>query len=269
MKRQIIMLVLVLSLMISGASGATAISMHLNDAPTTVHVVLYHSTSYVPLRTVTKLLLPKAQISWQNEAAVVNSPSLNLSTQPGNCYLNANGRMLFAKDGIQLINGSTYVPVRVLAKALGATVTWDSATNSVSLHKGSGTILSGDAYYNTEDLYWLARIIHAESRSEPINGKIAVGNVVLNRVKSPDFPNSIYDVIFDREWGVQFEPTQNGTIYEEPDQESVLAAMLCLDGASVVGNSLYFLNPAKADNLWTMSNRTYVETIGNHYFYTD
>lgn len=269
MKRRMIMLVLVLSLLLSGASGAGAISMYLNDAPTTVKVVLYHSTSYVPLRTVTKLLVPDAQVSWQKEAAVVRAPSLNLSAQPGACYLNANGRMLFAKDGIQLIRGSTYVPVRVLAKALGASVTWDSATNCVSLHKGSGTILSGDAYYNAEDLYWLARIIHAESRSEPISGKIAVGNVVLNRVKSPDFPNSIYDVIFDRKFGVQFEPIQNGTIYEAPDEESLLAAMLCLDGASVVGNSLYFLNPAKADNLWAMSNRTYVETIGNHYFYAD
>jgi N-acetylmuramoyl-L-alanine amidase len=177
--------------------------------------------------------------------------------------------MLYAKDGIQLINESTYVPVRALSKALGATVTWDSTSKRVSLYKGNGTILPGDAYYNEDALYWLSRIIHAESSGEPIQGKIAVGNVILNRVKSPDFPDSIYDVIFDHKWGIQFEPIQNGTIYEDPGEESILAAKLCLDGASVVGNSLYFLNPVKADSLWIMNNLTYVETIGNHCFYAE
>lgn len=269
MKRLIIIHVLILCLMVTGGLGAKAVSIHLNDAPTTVNVLLYNSTSYVPLRAVSKLLLPQAKISWQVQQAVMETPNLVLTAQPGTFYINANGRMLYAKDGIKLINNTTYVPVRLVAKALGANVTWEPTTQKVWLYKGSGTILSGDAYYHKEDLYWLSKIIYAECRGEPLNGKIAVGNVVLNRVESPDFPNSVRDVVFDQKFGIQFTPVENGSIYDEPDDESIIAAKLCLDGASVVGNSIYFLNPVKASNFWTVNHCTYVATIGRHQFYAE
>ena len=98
-------------------------------------------------------------------------------------------------------------------------------------------------------------------------GKIAVGDVILNRVASPNYPDSIYDVIFDTKWGVQFEPTKNGSIYQTPSSDSVIAAKLCLDGASVVGNCQYFFNPATASSSWIAQNSTYYCTIGNHAFY--
>ena len=113
----------------------------------------------------------------------------------------------------------------------------------------------------------MARIISAESRGEPLLGKLAVGTVVLNRVASDEFPDSIYDVIFDNQWGIQFQPVANGTIYNEPTEESMLAAKLCLDGARVAGDSLYFLAPELTDNHWIMENREYVTTIGCHWFY--
>ena len=94
-----------------------------------------------------------------------------------------------------------------------------------------------------------------------------MGNVVLNRVKSPDFPDTIYGVIFDDRWGGQFEPVRNGTVYDEPTAESVEAARLCLEGVNTAGDSLYFLAPHLTDNHWTMENRTYVTTIGCHWFY--
>ena len=96
---------------------------------------------------------------------------------------------------------------------------------------------------------------------------MAVGTVVLNRVASDEFPNNIYDVIFDRKWGVQFTPVANGTIYDTPTAESVLAAKLCLEGGRVAGDSLYFLAPELTSNHWIMNNREYVTTIGCHWFY--
>ena len=106
------------------------------------------------------------------------------------------------------------MPVRVLAEALGATVDWNPATGVVSVNGGGSATTQPD--YNREDkLYWLSRIISAESRGEPLEGQIAVGNVVLNRVDSPDFPDTIYGVIFDDRWGGQFTPVRNGTIYQE------------------------------------------------------
>ncbi len=121
--------------------------------------------------------------------------------------------------------------------------------------------------YSDEDLYWLSRIISAESRGEPLKGKLAVGTVVLNRVASSQFPNTIYDVIFDKRWGGQFEPVRNGTVYQDPTPESVQAAKLCLQGAREAGDSLYFLAPALTNNHWIMENRSYVTTIGCHWFY--
>ena len=91
--------------------------------------------------------------------------------------------------------------------------------------------------------------------------------MVLNRVASAEFPDSIYGVIFDDRWGGQFEPVRNGSIYQEPTEESVLAAKLVLEGASVAGNSLYFLSPSLTSNHWIMNNRPYVMTIGCHWFY--
>lgn len=156
--------------------------------------------------------------------------------------------------------------MRVLAEALGATVDWNPATGVVSVNGGGSATTQPD--YNREDkLYWLSRIISAESRGEPLEGQIAVGNVVLNRVDSPDFPDTIYGVIFDDRWGGQFTPVRNGTIYQEPTEQSIQAAKLCLEGVNVAKDSLYFLAPALTNNHWIMENRTHVMTIGAHWFY--
>ena len=114
---------------------------------------------------------------------------------------------------------------------------------------------------------WLSRIISAESRGESLRGQVAVGNVILNRVASGQFPDTIRDVIFDRKDAVQFEPVANGTIYSEPTAQSVLAARLALNGTSVVGNSLYFFNPSYSSGSWVRQNRPYHGTIGCHVFY--
>lgn len=206
------------------------------------------------------------QRDWVKDRAVVRAEGLKLTARPGDAYIEANGRTLYAKDGVHLKAGRTLVPVRVLAEALGATVDWNPATGVVSVNGGGSATTQPD--YNREDkLYWLSRIISAESRGEPLEGQIAVGNVVLNRVDSPDFPDTIYGVIFDDRWGGQFTPVRNGTIYQEPTEQSIQAAKLCLEGVNVAKDSLYFLAPALTNNHWIMENRTHVMTIGAHWFY--
>ena len=221
-------------------------------------------TTYVSLRTVAGLLAPDAEVSWENGAAWVRGDGLTLSARPGDLWLTVNDRVLYIPGGVLLENGRTLVPIRVLAKALGGTVDW-SREKGITLTVGGGR---PDApAYTADELYWMSRIISAESRGEPLLGKLAVGTVVLNRVASGEFPDSIYDVIFDTKWGVQFQPVANGTVYDEPTAESVLAAKLALDGARAAGDSLYFLAPDLTDNHWTMENREYVVTIGCHWFY--
>lgn len=267
MKKKIFALILTICMAASLALPAEAVSLKVSDSPSGVPITLINSVSYVPLRACAMLLGANVSVSWENQQAVVRNANLTLTAKPGAYYINANGRMLFAKDGVRLVGGTTLVPVRVLAKAMDAAVSWSAASGQVGLTRGSGTIASGSSFYNADDLYWLSRIISAESAGEPLFGKIAVGNVVMNRVASAGFPDSIHDVIFDRVGGIQFTPVANGTINNTPTEESVLAAKLCLDGADVVGNSLFFLNPGKSSSTWITKNCSYVTTIGSHSFY--
>lgn len=117
-------------------------------------------------------------------------------------------------------------------------------------------------------ILWLARIIEAEAGGEPYQGRVAVGNVVLNRVKSNDFSNNIYDVIFEYYGSIpQFSPVADGTIYNNPSQASINAAKDALNGARPVGNSTYFFNPDKAAGSWIVNNKSYLSRIGGHVFY--
>jgi len=120
----------------------------------------------------------------------------------------------------------------------------------------------------SEDLYWLSRIIHSEAQGESYEGKVAVGNVIMNRVSSSQFPNTIKGVVFDKQHGyTQFSPVIDGTIYNTPGADSIRAATEVLNGARPVGNALYFLNPRKATNFWIVQNRKLMMTIGLHDFY--
>ena len=93
------------------------------------------------------------------------------------------------------------------------------------------------------------------------------GNVILNRVRSGSFPNTVEGVIFDRKDAVQFEPVSNGRVYLPPTSQSVEAAKRALDGENVVGSALYFYAPALSQGTWINANRPYQQTIGRHRFY--
>lgn len=242
-------------------------NLYIDGRPVDLSATVLSNTTYVSLRTMTEVLRPDSSISWGNGQVTVRAGRFTLSAAPGNLYLEANGRTLFAPLGVLVKNGHVLVPVRTLAAALDAKVAWDAKSGNTLITSGSGAIVSAGSFYDSSSLYWLSHIISAESQSEPMTGKIAVGNVVLNRVASSEFPNTIHDVIFDGRWGGQFEPVRNGTINLTPTAESIVAAKLVLEGANVAGSSLYFLAPSLTSNHWIMQNQTYVMTIGSHWFY--
>ena len=239
----------------ASAAPAPALTVNGIDYTAQAMTTVWNNTTYVSLRAVSVALDNSAMVSWEDGVARVQTQGLSLTAQPGDDYILVNEEKVPVPLGVQISQGRTLIPVRTLAQAFDASV---SVTNSSFDHSGN---------YNADDLYWLSRIISAESRGESLDGKIAVGNVVLNRVANSDFPDTIYGVIFDDRWGGQFEPVRNGTIYQTPTEDSVLAAQLCLEGSNVVGDSLYFLAPALAQNFWTVENREYVTTIGCHDFY--
>lgn len=268
MKKRMLSMALSLALLLGASGPAIAVegpspSIYMDGQPVLMAVepIVVNRTTYVPYLCVVKAMYPDATAAWENDRAVLRAAGLTIEIGIGNCYLVANGRYLYFPGGVIVQNGDIFVPVRTLAQAMGAAVTWDSGV--VYLQSSAGPIADAGQVYNNNDVYWLSHIIYAESGNQPLAGKIAVGNVVLNRVADPAFPNTVYDTIFQRG---QFTPVQNGSIYLNPTTECVVAAKLCLDGANTAGNSLYFVNYHYSS--WATRNRPYVATIGAHAFYS-
>lgn len=220
-------------------------------------------TAYVPLVAFAQAM-GEHTAAWDGSTAQVSSPEMTVTATPGQQWLEANGRCLYVPGQVRLVDGRTMVPVRTLAQVYGAQVTWDALTRTVTVADGGQPLEHGDTYYDLDTLYWLSRVISAESQGEVLTGQIAVGNVVLNRLASDVFPDDLYGVIFQPG---QFEPVENGTIYNDPYHLSVTAAKLCLEGAQVVGDCMYFFAPALSPGTWIVNNRTYYTTIGCHRFY--
>ena len=271
---RILCLLLALTVMVPAASAVNPETqvfvqgVHIDADP---GAVLSDSVTYVPLRAFMDSLGISYTIEWNEKKrrAYVYAPGLYLTVKEGAKYLTANDRCLYFYGESFLLNDRLMVPVRALAKACGMEVIWDEETRDVRVEGKYTPILCGDYFYDETELYWLSRIIYSEAGIEELDGQIAVGNVVLNRVARKSWPNSIYGVVFDERFGVvQFTPVANGTIYQEPGALSVVAAKIALEGTSVVGDSLYFVNESIADGSWFQESCTYVTTVGRHSFYT-
>ena len=218
--------------------------------------------TYVAIRPVAQALDSQVQTMWDgNTATFVHWGLVSLVAVPGMNYVVANDRYLYVPNRVQAMNGNILIPLDTLCKVFDATCV-AQPDGSIDLTTGSGALAYASQFYSSEDLYWLSHIINAESGNQPLTGKIAVGNVVLNRVKDGRFPNSVKSVVCQRG---QFTPVANGTINKTPNAESVLAAKLCLDGAVALDGVLYF-NQASL-RCWAARNRTYVATIGGHAFF--
>ena len=229
---------------------------------------IIESVTYVPVRAFSEEMGAES-ITWnaKTQTATVKKGEISIKITDGASYIEAAGRILYAPTGVKNINDRLFVPIRPLAAALSADVDWNGATRSVTLSKSKSQFALGSEFYNSDDLYWLSRIISAEARGEPMKGKIAVGNVVLNRKASPSYPNTVYGVIFDRKHGTQFSPVSYGTIYNTPTEESIVAAKICLEGYTISDEILFFVNPKYATSNWIANNRPFAFRIGNHYFF--
>lgn len=116
--------------------------------------------------------------------------------------------------------------------------------------------------YTSSDLYLLAKVIYAEARGESYTGQVAVGAVVLNRVASSAFPNTIAGVIYQKH---AFTAVSDGQINLEPDSTAMNAASDALNGWDPTYGCLYYYNPAVATSSWIFGRQT-VTTIGKHVF---
>lgn len=126
----------------------------------------------------------------------------------------------------------------------------------------SSTPVSAQGVNRQGDEYLLARCIHGEARGEPYVGKVAVGAVVLNRVRDPRFPNTIAGVIYQP---LAFTAVADGQINLTPDKDSIRAARDALNGWDPTYGCLYYWNPATATSKWIWSRKVTLK-IGKHWF---
>ncbi len=116
--------------------------------------------------------------------------------------------------------------------------------------------------FTSSDVYLLAKTIHAEGRGEPYTGQVAIGAVILNRVRDNGFPNTISGVVYQKG---AFTAVDDGQINLEPNETAMKAAKDAIGGWDPSGGALYYYNPAIATSAWIF-NRETVTVIGKHVF---
>ena len=163
-------------------------------------------------------------------------------------------------DGIY--GTATQKAIRQFQKNCGLTVDGIAGRKTL-LYLGLGSGGSSSAGgYSSSDVYLLARIIGAEARGESYVGQVAVGAVVLNRVRHSSFPDSIAGVVYQ---SGAFSAVRDSNWSVPPDDTAKKAARDAINGWDPTGGAIYYYNPAKTNNQW-IRTRPVVTTIGRHVF---
>lgn len=171
----------------------------------------------------------------------------------------------YYKGNIDGIYGSqTLEAVKYFQRKNGLAVDGIAGKNTLEamgIFNSSSSSSSGSSS-SSSDLNLLSRLIYGEARGEPYEGQVAVGAVVLNRVRNANFPNTVAGVIYERG---AFDVVSDGQINLTPNSTAKKAAQDALNGWDPVYGAIYYFNPATATNKWIWS-RPHVRTIGKHRF---
>lgn len=240
-------------------------------------------------------VLASAKVYWANNGSNVTGTtacgeSLTLLAQPGSQNMYVNGQSVFVPNGIKIKNGYTMAPIVQLAAVFaGSSVSYDGALNAYVVTTGAylaGTgsqsaaagsvqpVAAGQpaavaanswqssGYYDPQALDLIARVINAEAGNMSMEGKVSVGNVIMNRVASSEFPNTVYEVLYQRN---QFTVVNYPSFQRTPSAESVAAAKLAMDGVNYVPGAMFY--NVTGLRTWASRNRPFLMSFGGHDFY--
>ncbi len=166
-------------------------------------------------------------------------------------------------DGIY--GSKTLAAVKSFQKKNGLTVdgiAGEKTLAAMGITSSSGSSSSGSSTSNSNNVSLLSRLIYGEARGEPYTGQVAVGAVVMNRVKSSSFPNTISGVIYQ---SGSFDAVSDGQINMSPDSTARKAAQDAINGWDPSYGAIYYFNPSTATNKWIWS-RPLTIVIGKHRF---
>ena len=140
-------------------------------------------------------------------------------------------------------------------RALGMNDAYNALQNSVPSQTGTNG-------FSESDVYLLARTIYAEGRGEPYVGQVAIGAVIMNRIRSSQFPNTVAGVVYQKH---AFTAVSDGQINLTPNDTAMKAARDAMNGWDPSGGALYYYNPAVATSSWIFDRQT-ITVIGRHVF---
>ena len=163
-------------------------------------------------------------------------------------------------DGIY--GSQTVSAVKSFQKKNGLTVDGIAGTQTLKAMGITSSSSSSSSSNNSSNVNLLARVVYGEARGEPYTGQVAVAAVVLNRVKSSKFPNTIAGVVYQ---SGAFDAVADGQINMTPDATAKKAAQDALNGWDPSYGAIYYFNPNTATNKWIWS-RPMTVTIGKHRF---
>ena len=163
-------------------------------------------------------------------------------------------------DGIY--GSKTVAAVKKFQSKNGLTVDGIAGPKTLRAMGIAGTSNANNSTSNASNLNLLSKLVYAEARGEPYKGQVAVAAVVLNRVASSSFPNTISGVIYQ---SGSFDAVSDGQINMTPDTTAKKAAQDALNGWDPTSGCIYYFNPATATSKWIWS-RPQVITIGKHIF---
>ena len=163
-------------------------------------------------------------------------------------------------DGIY--GSQTVSAVKKFQKKNGLTVDGIAGTQTLKAMGITSSSSSSSSSNNSSNVNLLARVVYGEARGEPYTGQVAVAAVVLNRVKSSKFPNTISGVVYQ---SGAFDAVADGQINMTPDTTAKKAAQDALNGWDPSYGAIYYFNPSTATNKWIWS-RPMTVTIGKHRF---
>lgn len=270
------------------AAGETAgaVTALVNDAEIAGAVLTEEGRVLVPMRAFFEAA--GAEVYWDAASRTVRAftGERTVTLQVGNAEASLSGRSVSLDAPPRIINDRVYIPLRFATDALGGEVSWNGEKQvaTVNLNRpvdgevvatptGATTPASPVSeedvlvLYSAEEIDLFVRVVNAEAYGEPFEGKVAVAAVILNRVRSNRFPNSITEVLLAPN---QFTVVKNGQVNRNLHPDSRSAVIRALNGEDPTGGALYF-NATRYTNgsFWTrLRNEGWQEIrIGNQTFF--
>lgn len=208
------------------------------------------------------LTLPQKEVEVAEGAVVLKKGSQGSSVKTLQTKLKKWGYYTGKVDGI--FGSGTERAVRYFQRTNGLSVdgiVGSKTAKALGMSLGSSTSSQGGGY-SSNDLYLLARVVYGEARGEPYLGQVAVAAVVLNRVKSSKFPNTIAGVVYEP-WA--FTCVNDGQINLSPNDTAMKAAKDAVNGWDPTYGCLFYYNPKTATSQWIRQKKVHL-SIGSHVF---